>query len=119
MFDEVAPPRDVSQLRLPLIGRVDRDVSGAWQVFGPDGQPSSTARRFLSDLSASDCAVSTIRSVLTRTTCCAGSAFSTPLTSSGARPRVARSAISFGGSEAHQIPSVTAERVRGARQRER
>jgi hypothetical protein len=39
MFDEVAPPRDVSQLRLPLIGRVDRDVSGAWQVFGPDGQP--------------------------------------------------------------------------------
>ena len=42
MFDEVAPPRDVSQLRLPLIGRVDRDVSGAWQVFGPDGQPSST-----------------------------------------------------------------------------
>jgi integrase/recombinase XerC len=62
MFDEVAPPRDVSQLRLPLIGRVDRDVSGAWQVFGPDGQPSSAARRFLSDLSASDCAVSTIRS---------------------------------------------------------
>ena len=37
MFDEVAPPRDVSQLRLPLIGRVDRDVSGAWRVFGPDG----------------------------------------------------------------------------------
>jgi integrase/recombinase XerC len=62
MFDEVAPPRDVSQLRLPLIGRVDRDVSGAWQVFGPDGQPSSAARLFLSDLSASDCAVSTIRS---------------------------------------------------------
>jgi len=62
MFDEVAPPRDVSQLRLPLIGRVDRDVSGAWQVFGPDGQPSSAVRRFLSDLSASDCAVSTIRS---------------------------------------------------------
>jgi hypothetical protein len=57
--------------------------------------------------------------VLTRTTCCAGSAFSAPLTSSGARRRAARSAISFGGSEAHQIPSVTAERVRGARQRER
>ena len=57
--------------------------------------------------------------VLTRTTCCAGSAFSAPLTSSGARPRAARSAISFDGSQAHQIPSVTAERVRGARQRER
>lgn len=27
MFDEVAPPRDVSQLRLPLIGSVNRDVS--------------------------------------------------------------------------------------------
>jgi len=62
MFDEVATPRDVSQLQLPLLGRVDRDVSGAWQVFGPDGQPSSAVRRFLSDLSASDCAVSTTRS---------------------------------------------------------
>ena len=50
------------RLRLPLIGRVDRDVSGAWQVFGPDGQPSSAVRGFLSDLSASDCAVSTNRS---------------------------------------------------------
>jgi integrase/recombinase XerC len=62
MFDEVATPRDVSQLQLPLLGRVDRDASGAWQVVGPDGQPSSAARRFLSDLSASDCAVSTTRS---------------------------------------------------------
>jgi|SRR5271169_4017401 hypothetical protein len=117
MFDEVAPPRDVFQLRLPLIGRVDRDVSGAWQVFGPDGN-----RHRLCDGSSLTYQPPTARFqlfVLTRTTCCAGSAFSAPLTSSGARPRAARSAISFGGSEAHQIPSVTAERVRGARQRER
>ena len=62
MFDEVATPRDVSQLQLPLMGRVDRDASGAWQVVGADGQPSSAARRFLAELSASDCAVSTTRS---------------------------------------------------------
>jgi integrase/recombinase XerC len=62
MFDEVAPPRDVSQLQLPLLGCADRDASGAWQVFGADGQPSSAARRFLAELSASDCAVSTTRS---------------------------------------------------------
>src|ERR1700694_3599311 len=62
MFDEVATPRDVSQLQLPLMGRVDRDASGAWQVVGADGQTSSAARRFLAELSASDCAVSTTRS---------------------------------------------------------
>lgn len=62
MFDEVAAPRDVSQLQLPLLGCADRDASGAWQVFGADGQPSSAARRFLAELSASDCAVSTTRS---------------------------------------------------------
>ena len=62
MLDDGAGPRDVSALQLPVLGRVDRDEHGAWQVLGADGMPMSAVSWFLADLSASDCADSTRRS---------------------------------------------------------
>jgi hypothetical protein len=62
MLDDGAGPRDVSRLQLPVLGHVDRDEHGAWQVFGADGVPMSAVGWFLADLSASDCADSTCRS---------------------------------------------------------
>ena len=62
MLDDAVGPRDVSGLQLPLLGHVDRDQRGAWQVFGADGEPMSAVTWFLDDLSASDCADSTARS---------------------------------------------------------
>ena len=56
MLDDAVGPRDVSGLQLPLLGHVDRDERGAWQVFGADGEPMSPMTWFLDDLSASDCA---------------------------------------------------------------
>ena len=59
MLDDAVGPRDVSALQLPLLGHVDRDERGAWQVFGADSVPVSAVTWFLDDLSASDCADST------------------------------------------------------------
>jgi integrase/recombinase XerC len=54
--------RDVRRLQLPVLGRVQRDEHGAWQVVGADGAPVSAVDAFLVELSASDCASSTCRS---------------------------------------------------------
>lgn len=54
--------RDVRQLQLPVLGRVERDERGDWQVIGADGVPVSAVHAFLTELSASDCAPSTCRS---------------------------------------------------------
>lgn len=54
--------RDVQRLQLPVLGRVQRDERGAWQVIGADGASVSAVDAFLVELSASDCASSTCRS---------------------------------------------------------
>ena len=62
MLGDAVGPRDLSGLQLPLLGHVDRDERGGWQVFGADGEPMSAVTWFLDDLSAADCADSTARS---------------------------------------------------------
>ena len=57
-----AGPRDVSALRIPALGCVERDESGAWRMIGAHGGPVTAVQWFLSDLAATDAADSTLRS---------------------------------------------------------
>jgi site-specific recombinase XerD len=59
---EAAGPRDVSALKLPTLGCVERDESGIWRMTGADGAPVTAVQWFLADLAATDAADSTLRS---------------------------------------------------------
>jgi len=59
---EAAGPRDVSALKLPALGCVERDESGIWRMKGADGAPVTAVGWFLADFAATDAADSTLRS---------------------------------------------------------
>lgn len=62
MTDEGVGPRDVSALKLPTLGYVERDETGLWRMTGADGEPVKAVQWFLADLAATDAADSTLRS---------------------------------------------------------
>ena len=62
MNGEDRGPRDLTGLRVPVIGRVGRDASHVWQLFDAGGASVPVVRSFLADLAASDTADSTLRS---------------------------------------------------------
>lgn len=59
---ESVSPRNVSSLKLPALGCIERDELGMWRMAGADGEPVTTVQWFLADLAASDAADSTLRS---------------------------------------------------------
>lgn len=62
MTGEAAGPRDVSALKLPTLGCVERDEAGVWMMTGADGEPVTAVQWFLADVAATDAADSTLRS---------------------------------------------------------
>lgn len=55
-------PRDVSELRVPQLGRVISAGPGAWRLLGADGAVVEPVEAFVEDLRARGCSSSTCRS---------------------------------------------------------
>ena len=103
MLGDAVGPRDLSGLQLPLLGHVDRDERGGWQVFGADGEPMSAVTWFWMI-----CRLRTVQiqqPVPTHMICCDGCGFLRRSGSSGSRRLDARCVILCAGFDQRQIRS--------------